>query len=413
MSQYANRHMDRRVFLKTAASVAGSLALTPSASARRLIVLASGSSERIARIERMPYDTRQRGRDEQPLERCAVRITTTGGAQGWADLSIGTAPNPEATTLIDETLLGRDPANPDNLWRELYEKGLALETLALVDVALWDLLGRMAGRSVHALLGTMRQQAPTCLNTGFNLGEPAQYALYAQQCRSSGVNAIKIQPHITWGGGTGGMTDAGFPDKDMAMYSAVRDAVGADYTCIADNQSTYTYDNALRVGRLLDDLDFAWFESPMPETEAWVERYIALARELRTPICGPETEPNAYETRIAWIAQHACDVSRISIYQGGLTACLQLASACEEAGIPLTLHEAGSDSYPYLQLIGATSESLIPYFEIASLFRELRTLPGRTTTEPVFDANGAIAIPQSPGLGLELDWTYIIKHRAG
>ena len=403
MNRYTDRHMDRRVFLKTTACVAGAWMLPRCATARRLVLVGVGSPEKISRIEWLPYDTGQRGPDEQNQQRCAVRLTTTGGAQGWADLAITTLPDADAATLVSDTLLAQDPASHDNLWRKLYQQGLALGTLAAVDVALWDLRGRMAGEPVHALLGTRRQQVKTCLNTGFNLGEPADYAHHAQQCQSSGVGAIKVQPYIEW--------DAGFPDKDMAAYSAVREAVGAAYPCMADNQSTYTFDEALRVGRLLDDLHFAWYESPMPETDAWVDRYIALAAELRTPVCGPETYADAYGPRVAWIAQKACDVSRISIYHGGFTACLQLASACEEAGIALSLQDVNPDAYPYLQLTGATSESLVPYFEIASLFREIRTLPGRTTPEPVFDGNGHVAIPQTPGMGVELDWRYIVKHR--
>ena len=403
MNRYTDRHMDRRVFLKTTACVAGAWMLPRGATARRLVLVGVGSSEKISRIEWLPYDTGQRGPDEQNQQRCAVRLTTTGGAQGWADLAITTLPDADAATLVSDTLLAQDPASHDNLWRKLYQQGLALGTLAAVDVALWDLRGRMAGEPVHALLGTRRQQVKTCLNTGFNLGEPADYAHHAQQCQSSGVGAIKVQPYIEW--------DAGFPDKDMAAYSAVREAVGADYPCMADNQSSYTYDEALRVGRRLDDLRFAWYESPMPETDAWVDRYVALAAALRTPICGPETHPDAYAPRVAWIAQKACDVCRISLYHGGFSACLQLASACEEAGVALTLHDVGPDAYPYLQLMGATSESLVRYFEIASLFREHRTLPGRSTPEPVFDSEGHVTVPQTPGMGVELDWRYIVKHR--
>jgi len=411
MNRYTNEHMDRRGFLKIAAGVAGSWAASRTASARRLVVVGVDGSEKISRIEWIPYDTGLRGPDEQNQERCAVRITTASGGQGWADVSIGTRPDTETATLISDTLLGQDPASHDNLWRQLYQQNLALGTLAAVDVALWDLQARMAGKPVHALLGTKRQQAKTCLNTGSNLGEPADYAQYAQQCQAGGVNAIKIQPYVEWGTGINGLPDAGFPDKDMAAYSAVREAVGADYPCMADNQGSYTYDEALRVGRLLDTLNFAWYESPMPETDTWFDRYIALAAELSTPVCAPETYADAYAPRIAWIAQKACDVSRISLCHGGFTACLQLASACEEAGIALTLQDVTPDAYPYLQLMGATSESLVPYFEIASLFRELRTLPGRTTPEPVFDGNGHVIVPQTPGMGVELDWRYIFKHR--
>jgi L-alanine-DL-glutamate epimerase-like enolase superfamily enzyme len=77
----------------------------------------------------------------------------------------------------------------------------------------------------------------------------------------------------------------------------------------------------------------------------------------------------------------------------------------------MDLRGAGPDAYPHLQLIGATDESLIRHFEVASPSNESRTLPGRLTPEPQFDADGRIPIPQTPGSGLELDWTYITTHR--
>ena len=191
MNRYTDRHMDRRIFLKTAACVAGAWTLPRGATARRLVLVGVDSSEKISRIEWLPYDTGQRGPDEQNQQRCAVRLTTTGGAQGWADLAITTLPDADAATLVSDTLLAQDPASQDNLWRQLYQQGLALGTLAAVDVALWDLRGRMEGEPVHALLGTRRPQVKTCLNTGFNLGAPADYAHHAGQCQSSGIGSLR------------------------------------------------------------------------------------------------------------------------------------------------------------------------------------------------------------------------------
>jgi L-alanine-DL-glutamate epimerase-like enolase superfamily enzyme len=411
MSRYTEGHLDRRDLLKAISCAAGSLLLGRSAGARRLVLVNTSGAEQISRLEWIPYDTGRRGPNEQSQQRCAVRISTTSGAQGWADFSVWTAPDGETAHLVSDTLLGQNPASHDSIWRQLYQLGLPLGTLAAVDVALWDLRGRMEGKPVHALLGTKRQKVKTCLTTGFNLGEPPAYAQYAKQCQESGIHGIKIQPYVQWGAGNNGMAEAGFPDKDITAYNAVREAVGADYPCMADNQSSYTYDEALRVGRLLDDLNFAWYESPMPETDAWVDRYITLAGELRTPICGPETYPDAYGPRVAWIEQKACDISSISIHHGGFTACLQLAWTCAEAGMALTLPNVGPDAYPYLQLMGATSESATPYLEVSSLFRELNALPGRAMPEPVFDNNGYVTIPQTLGMGVELDWRYIVKHR--
>lgn len=411
MSPNTDGHLSRRRFLKAASYTAGAGALGSTALARRLVLIDASGVEQISKIEWVPYDTGLRGPDERSIERCAVRITTTAGAQGWADVSIWAAPDHETALAISDTLRGQSPASHPNLWRQFYEQGLALGTLGAIDVALWDLRARIAGQPVHALLGTQREMVKTYLSTGFNLGEPALYAQYAGQAKDKGIGGIKIQPYIEWDTGTDGPSDTGFPDKDMAVHNAVREAVGADYPCMVDNHGVYTYDQALRVGRLLDDLDYAWYQSPMPETEEWINRYVALAKALRTPLCAPETYPGAYESRIVWIDRKACDIARISVQLGGFTACLQLALACQSAGVRLELHNVGPDAYPHLQLMGATSESLIRHLELLSLPRDNHVLPGRATPEPAIDANGQILIPQTPGMGVELDWTYIFAHK--
>jgi L-alanine-DL-glutamate epimerase-like enolase superfamily enzyme len=411
MSRHTDGSMNRRGLLRAAGCAAGTWVLGKCAVARRLVLVKTGETPRIGEIEWIVYDTGLQGADDQPAERCAVRITATSGVQGWADFPGWTAPDDGTARLIRDTLLGQDLEGRGNIWRQLYQNGLSLGTLGAVDVALWDLRGRMDDKPVHGLLGTQRQKVKTYVSSGLNLGEPARYADYAVACKEMGVHGVKVRPYIEWGAGTNGPVNATFPDKDMAAYKAVREAVGRDYACMADNGGTYTFDQALRVGRLLDELGYAWYESPMPENDAWVDRYVALARELRTPICAPQTHPGSYGPRLAWIERAACDICRIDVHLGGFTACLELALACEAAGMPLELHSVGPDAYPHLQLIGATTESLIEYLEVLSLSQETHIQPGRATLEPVFDEQGYMAIPNTPGMGLELDWKYIFTHR--
>lgn len=403
--------MGRRTFLRLTGSIAGAWLAGGGASARHLLLVDATNVERISRVEWIVYDTGLRGPQGTSQSRCAVRLTTTHGVQGWADVPDGAAPADDATAdSINDTLLGRSAADHDNLWRQLYENGLPLATLSAVDLALWDLRGRIEGKPVHALLGTVRPRAEARVSTGFNFGEPERYAEYAVACRDEGIQAIRVQPYVR-SDDTSGRAVVASLDRDMAVYRTVREAMGPDYPCMADHENVYTFDQALRLGRLLDDLSYAWYGSPMPETDDWIDRYATLASELRTPICAPRSDSDAYQQRLRWIDKRACDVCRIGGHLGGLTACVQLASACAEAQIPMDLLGAGPDSYPHLQLIGATDASLIPYFEVTLPQRERRTLPGRRTPEPQFDAEGHVPIPQTPGLGLELDWTYITTHR--
>jgi len=406
-----NRVRNRRSFLKGLGSAGVFLLAGSSAPARSFLVIGGGDHSSIASIEWVPYQTGRQQSDNQPESRCAVRITTASGIQGWADLAGLTMPDHDGARLIRDLVLGRDPGEHDVIWRQLFQQDVSLGALAAVDVALWDLLGRMEEKPVHALIGTHREQAKTCVSTGFNLPDAQKYAEYAVACKEAGIHACKIQPFVGWGGGHGGLTNAGYPDNDMAAYKAVRDAVGPDYPCMADNSCSYTFDEAVRVGRVLDELGYAWYQSPMPEADDWLDRYVALAAQTRTPICAPATHPSTYLDRVSWIAAKACDVACIDVLRGGFTACAEFALACKAAGIPLALPNLGRDAYPHLQLIGVTDPSLIGYAELLSLSRETRVEPGRTTPEPVPNEQGSVAIPQTPGMGVELDWKYIYSHR--
>jgi L-alanine-DL-glutamate epimerase-like enolase superfamily enzyme len=400
--------MNRRSFLQMAGMAA---VMSHEAAARILLVLNADASAPISKVEWMRYEIAGQGSAGAPEQRSVVRIWTDTGLQGWAEAPGAAMPDRDKAASIRSVLLERDLSQHDSIWRELYEQGLPLGTLGAVDVALWDLHGRIENKPVHALLGTQRSKARAYVTTPFNLGEPDRYAEYALACQGKGLHGCKIHPYIEWGTGHNGLSDAGFPDRDLAAYQAVRNAVGPDYPCMADNYRTYTLDDALRVGRVLDDLAFEWLESPMPESDDWCQRYVTLAAQVRTPICAPETHPESYFARLLWVNEKACDIARIDVSHGGFTACLELALACEAAGVRLELNDLGPDSYPHLQLLGATSESLIRYVELASLSPETRTRPGRATPEPVFDATGYVAIPQTPGMGLELDWNYIYAHR--
>ncbi len=400
--------MNRRSFLKIAGLAA---ALGGSAAARTLVLLNIRETITISRIEWFLYKTGLSASGDEPDLRCAVRITAACGIQGWADVSDATMPDAQTARAVSSLLAGRQIDLPSAIWRELYEAGLPLGVLGAVDIALWDLLGRVENKPVHAMLGSRRQQIPAYITTEVNLGDAGRYVQYAQACKQAGLHGCKIRPYWDSGIGATGSEGKGFPDRDMEVYQAVREAVGADFACMADNSGAYTFDEALRVGELLDELQYEWFESPMPETEAWREQYSALAGQVKTPICAPESLAESYPTRVVWLASKACDIARIDASLGGLTPCIELANTCETLGARLELHDIGLDAYPHLQLMAATSESVVKYVEVSSLSREAQIRPGRTTAEPVPDEQGFVAIPQIAGMGLELDWQYIVTHR--
>lgn len=348
-------------------------------------------------------------------DRLALRLTAADDAQGWSDFSYRSDMRDWLPRL---QLTGRDATQIDLLWDELYAAGTPLDLLASVDVALWDLRGRQQGKPVHSILGSQRDRVKVYVHTPFNLGGPDVYAGYAADWKREGFHGFKVHPTITWGA-TWNDPRFGKPDEDLAIYRAVREAVGpgTEYALTTDNYNTYDYDTALRVGRVVEELGYKWYESPMPETDEWIDRYVALRRALNVPVCAPECAPGSWEVRARWIDRGACDISRIDIYMGGFTPCVRLAEKCRQAGIPLELHTFGE--FYHLQLLGATPESLVEYMESGTTWRDGVLMPessrrvgeilkrGWLTPEPLADAQGYMAIPQTPGMGVELDWEWI------
>lgn len=401
MNQNHHNEISRRSLLRIAGGIAGTVLTANSALARRLILVASTPDAPISQVEWILYDTGRLDALDAPVHRCAVRLTTTAGKQGWADFDSWVAPDGQMAALVESILLGQDPANHESLWKQLYGQAVPIGALSAVDVALWDLRARIEGKPVHSLLGTKRESLPGYVSSGSLSAGPTAYADFAVACKEREVAGVKVQP------------TTGNPVSDLAVYEAVRGAVGPDFACFAGGPGTYTAEQALQVGQGLDPLGYAWYQSPMPESDESITSYVTLAEALETPICAPKDAPGSYQSRLAWIEQEACDIACIDVHHGGFTACLQLAAVCQSEGIALELPNIGPDAYAHLQLAAASDATTLPRLELLSLSQEPDTLPGRVTPEPVFGEDGHIAIPQTVGMGLELDWKYIFTHRVG
>jgi L-alanine-DL-glutamate epimerase-like enolase superfamily enzyme len=340
--------------------------------------------------------------------RLAVRLRTESGAEGHAVMPMRDDPQgSQAFADVTELIQGRDGLEIARIWDELHRRETPLWVLSAVDVALWDLYGRHLGKPVHAALGTRRDRIKVYVSTPFNLGPPEKYAEFAERCRDGRFHGNKIHPvhNAFWDERRGGDVE-----QDVRICRAVREAVGPDYAVMLDPFLVYSYEDALRMGRVMDELRYRWYESPMPENEAWIDRYVELRKHVQTPLVAPECQPGSYDTRLPWIERGACDICRIDVFFGGFTAILRLAAACDDAGIPLELHTPGD--YYHLQIMGATGDTFLEYFEAFSTSREPRTRPGVTTPAPVADAEGFMPVPMTPGMGIDPDWDYITRHPA-
>ena len=309
-------------------------------------------------------------------------------------------------------LLGQDPFDREKFWHWMWVANLPENLISVVDMTLWDLQARAFGVPVYKLLGGCRDKVKAYASTFPNMGTPQEYAAHALACKGEGYTHYKIHPYYFWDPVTQ-QPDPGRPshiDWDIEACRAVRAAVGDDMVLSFDPWGTYrTYDDALRVGRELEKLNFYWFEHPMLEYRVAV--YEKLCRELDIAILSPEIAAGSVYTRADWILRGASDRSRIDVLRGGITGATKMAAVCEAHGVRCEIHMSG---FANLQILGATSEDICEYYERGLV------APGvdYDTPQPYLkeicdplDHEGYVAVPQAPGMGYTIKWDYIEENR--
>jgi L-alanine-DL-glutamate epimerase-like enolase superfamily enzyme len=358
---------------------------------------------------------------EQTVVQTLTKIVTDEGAEGYYLGGHGHGdqdglPADQRAALegrIKSLLVGQDPFDRERFWHWMWVANLEENLLSVVDMALWDLQARVFGVPLYKLLGGCRDKVKAYASTYPNMGTPDDYAQHALACKQQGYTHYKIHPYYFWDPLTRA-PDPGRPShiaQDIEVCQAVRAAVGGDMVLSFDPWGTYrTYEEAYRVGRELERLNFYWYEHPMPEYR--VATYEKLCRELEIPILSPEIAAGSLYTRADWIRRGASDMSRIDVLRGGVTGVKKLAAVCEAYGVKCEVHMSG---FANLQLLGATSEDVCEYYERGLL------APGVDYETPppylaaigdAMDAEGFVHLPQAPGMGYEINWDYIEEHRA-
>ena len=314
--------------------------------------------------------------------------------------------------LVKPLLVGENPLDREKFWHWMEQHSGFSERLAgFIDCTLWDLYGHMVGLPVHKLLGGCRDRVKAYASSFPNMGQPEDYAKHALDCKKQGYKAYKVHAYIHWDPYKWQPAPQlpGYPDNDIEVCRAVRDAVGPEMVLMLDPFGVYTLEQSLRVGRELEELGFYWLEHPMIETR--LEAYRRLASELSIAICSPEHVPGGIFARAEWVLQGACDMCRIDVGYGGITGCYKMVMLCQAFGIQCEMH---GGHWTNSHILGATPESTCEYFERGLLRPDLdyETPPPylKAIADPM-DGEGNVILTTKPGLGMEFNWDYIKENR--
>ncbi|OIO95365.1 MAG: hypothetical protein AUJ96_26880 [Armatimonadetes bacterium CG2_30_66_41] len=346
-----------------------------------------------------------------------VRITTTDGLAGWGEAGVSMPVEHLATYIHDvlaPRLLGRDPLQTEPIWHELYgfsrdfgRKGACVDALSGVDLALWDLRGKEAGKPVHALMGGAHRDRVRSYATGlYYRGEDAlnadaavaQAREEAQGYVAKGFSAIK---------GKVGLLSI---RDDVRRLEAVRGTVGADFLLMTDANHAYNFHSAVRMGEALQALDFFWFEEPLVPED--LRGCAELRRKLSIPIATGECEYTRFGM-LEVLRAEAADILQPDLCRcGGLSEGQKILALSTAYHTPVCLHAWGSGvalaaALQLTAVIPPTPYTFAPRApENEPLFefdRNPNPLRDELLTSP-FELEGeSLLIPQSPGLGIEID----------
>ncbi|RLG95573.1 enolase [Candidatus Bathyarchaeota archaeon] len=349
--------------------------------------------------------------EEHTAYQTLTRIVTDEGIDGYCfggDKRIN-------ERIIKPAIVGMNPLDRERIWQYLYRdlqgsrQLISSEQLAVIDMALWDFAGRYFNAPVCKLLGGYRDKVKAYASTMVGdeieggLNSPEAYAEFAEDLVKSGYKAIKLHtwfPPIKW---------APNPEMDMAACRAVREAVGDDVTLMLDCYHCYNREEALRIGREIENLNFYWLEEPMDENN--ISAYIWLADKLEIPILAPETAEGKIWVRLNWILNGAADIIRGGVMRmGGITPLMKLVHICEAFGVRLELHGAHPGNLQVLGAMGIPGEYVERGLLHPLLDYESRTPWLKEIIDPM-DSEGYVYIPQKPGLGMEINWSFIEENR--
>ncbi|HHS9796946.1 TPA: mandelate racemase/muconate lactonizing enzyme family protein [Klebsiella quasipneumoniae subsp. similipneumoniae] len=334
-----------------------------------------------------------------------VEIETDDGLIGWGEC-YGPAVMTEAVVRgITPWLIGADPLRTDYLWHDIYarlrdhgQKGLVVEGLSGIDIALWDLRGKYYSCPAHQLLGGAMRDDVQAYATGLyrrKQGNPLEYlpeeaAGYVQE----GFRAVKLK--------------VGFGvEEDTAVTRAVREAIGPDVELMIDANHAYDAVAAIQLGRKVEQYDISWFEEPVPPED--LAGYQAVKSALTIPIAGGECE----YTRLGFrdiLTGNAMDIIQPDICAaGGLSECKKIADMAWSFGIRTNPHVWGSGigiaaSLQFIAMVPThTPVSLSPQQPMLEFDRTEHPVRMAILQQPITHHQGRVAIPNAPGLGIEVD----------
>ncbi len=337
------------------------------------------------------------------LNAVLAKVTTDSGVVGWGESKAVVAPGAVKAILEDMVIPGIQDLNPldISLIKERmvgllrlrgHLQGFYQEAISGIEIALWDLKGKIAGLPVYSLLGGgFRDRIPTYasslpgLKPGFTSEDVQRIQDDALRAMQEGFRALKIAVGFGY-------------TPDLASLDAVREIVGESCSILMDAGGCYDYHTALRVARELERRNVFWLEAPLPIDD--FSGYVELSKSISIPIADDLIWTTGIIKEMLRAGGKIIFLPEV-LKAGGILECKQIAELADRFHMPFAPHVSQGTILQFAATAHVCASA--PNFLICEYWWQENPLGNSILKQPLEIKDGYIIVPQAPGLGVEVN----------
>jgi L-alanine-DL-glutamate epimerase-like enolase superfamily enzyme len=332
-----------------------------------------------------------------------VRVLTDEGIEGNSSQYVvgnqGLAEHIE--TRMKPRLIGKNPMYVEQIWQDIWRFTRSTHShkfiQGTIDVCLWDILAKVANLPLYKLLGAYRDRVLAYASSQ-GCASIEETVAEVLECKEHGYKAYKIHLYDM---------DHSNPKYDLELSQALRKNLGEDFGLVHDPASMYSREEALYVGLGLQELGFEWFEEPINQWD--IEGYAQLCQALHIPIAGIETVDGSMFSTPEYILRRAVDFILTDVrMKGGIGPVRKTAAMAEAFGMTCLVHSCAAPLFNVANLHILCSIKNSKYHEVLI---PAENFSAGVIEDVYLDKDGYVSPPDKPGLGLEIDWSYVNRHK--
>ena len=339
---------------------------------------------------------------------CVLKIICDNGIVGWGEAYGPATVVKESVNYIKQNIIGMNPLDSDIIWSTLFRRvhdygrsGVFVSAISAIDIALWDIKGKYHKLPVSTLLGGSYREKIRPYATGLYFSDSEtltdDLCNEAMEYVNEGFKSIKMKVGLNI-------------KSDVNNVKAVRNTIGPDIELMIDSNHAYSYDEALKLSKKLEDQDIKWFEEPLsPE---FYDQYSEFKSKSLIPVAAGECEYLRYGFQ-KLLDKNCVDFLQMDICScGGLTEAKRISALSSTKGVKVIPHTWGSGIAFYTAINFISNLEPMPgrlYMEDAYIEydRTENKIRENIIKDNIIMKDGYISVNDKPGLGVDVDETYL------